>query len=323
MSSTQASPALYNKGVNENHFLTIGEWSIQTIEHVLEQAQVLKEKQQNGILQTDLNGKILGMIFEKSSTRTRVSFEAGMLQLGGDAINLKSDDLQLGRGETVEDTAKVLSQYVDVLMIRTFGHETIEQFAEAADIPVINGLTDLHHPTQVMADLLTIKEKKGALAGVKVAYVGDGNNMAHSFIEAASKMGMHLSVASPSGYEPDKSIVQEGKALAEQTGGSITITNNAKEAVTGADVITTDVWASMGQEEQQQERLDVFSSFQVNEDLCAYAKEDYVFMHCLPAHRGEEVTADIIDGVHSVVFEEAQNRLHAQKAILTYLLLGH
>ncbi|KGX87180.1 ornithine carbamoyltransferase [Pontibacillus litoralis] len=305
---------------NKKHFLTIGSWSQKEIKHVLAKAHELKAMQKSGIIQQDLKGKILGMIFEKSSTRTRVSFEAGMLQLGGDAIHLKSDDLQLGRGESIEDTAKVLSQYVDVLMIRTYGHEIIERFAASADIPVINGLTDEHHPTQVMADLLTIEEYKGDLSNVKVAYIGDGNNMAHSFIEAAAKVGMELAIATPPGYEPNKTIMQEVLQEAKQTGATITITNDPTQAVVDADVIVTDVWASMGQEEQQQERLQTFAAFQVNETLCSFAKSDYIFMHCLPAHREEEVTTSIIDGPHSVVFEEAQNRLHIQKAILHYVL---
>lgn len=303
-------------------FLTIGEWSATEIFDVLEKATVLKNQQKSGTQHKELEGKILGMIFEKSSTRTRVSFEAGMIQLGGNAIHLKSDDLQLGRGESVEDTAMVLSQYVDALMIRTFGHDIIQRFADAATVPVINGLTDMHHPTQVMADLLTIKEVKGGLQDVKVAYIGDGNNMAHSFIEGAAKTGLHLSIAAPVGYEPDKKIVAAGEQEAAITGGSVSITADPKEAVEHADVIVTDVWASMGQEEEQAARMGAFQGFQVNEDLCSYAKQDYTFMHCLPAHRGEEVTSQIIDGSHSVVFEEAQNRLHVQKAIMHYLLSG-
>ncbi|MCD5323443.1 MULTISPECIES: ornithine carbamoyltransferase [Pontibacillus] len=295
-------------------FLTIGEWTFEKIQSVLEQAHYLKDLQQKEIPHPYLKGKVLGMLFEKASTRTRVSFEAGMFQLGGSALYLNSNDLQLGRGETIEDTAKVLSRYVDAIMIRTFSHDMIEQFAESATVPVINGLTDLHHPTQVMADLMTIEEIKGELPSVKVAYVGDGNNMAHSLIEAASTVGMELCVATPPGYEPKEDVMN---ALSNDY---VSVTHDPFLAVKDADVIMTDVWASMGQENLQLEREGVFTSYQVNESLCAVAKEDYIFMHCLPAHRGEEVTSDIIDGSHSVVYDQAENRLHVHKAILQYLL---
>jgi ornithine carbamoyltransferase len=242
-----------------------------------------------------------------------------MLQLGGHAIFLSSKDIQLGRGESISDTAKVLSRYVDGLMIRTFSHESIEEFAEHATVPVINGLTDLQHPTQVLADLLTILEHKGKLSGLKLCYVGDGNNnMAHSLIEGAVKVGMDISVASPVGYMPNEIIV--ANAIKAAKGTNITITNDPVEAIKDADVVVTDVWTSMGQEEETAKRLKAFQSFQVNEELCKLAKNDFIFLHCLPAHRGEEVTAEIIDGPHSVVFDEAENRLHAQKAILKVLL---
>jgi ornithine carbamoyltransferase len=304
---------------NKN-FLTLNDFSREEILYMLDEAKELKQMQKAGKQHSFLQGKVLGMIFEKSSTRTRVSFEVGMLQLGGHAIFLSSRDIQLGRGETVGDTAKVLSRYVDGIMIRTFEHSKIEELAKHADVPIINGLTDDHHPTQVMADLLTILEHKGKLEGLKVCYIGDGNNMAHSLIEGAVKVGMQIAVASPEGYAPNEMIVQRAKKEAAKTGGEVILTNDPAEAASDADVIITDVWASMGQEEEQQKRMKIFTPYQVNEKLCSYAKKDYLFLHCLPAHRGEEVTAEILDGKHSVVFDEAENRLHAQKAIMKLLM---
>ncbi|MBU8918094.1 ornithine carbamoyltransferase [Bacillus sp. FJAT-29953] len=302
-------------------FLQLADYTTEEILYMLEVAQELKAQQKQGKPHPHLGGRVLGMIFEKSSTRTRVSFEVGMLQLGGHAIFLSSRDIQIGRGESISDTAKVLSRYVDGIMIRTFAHETVEELAEHATVPVINGLTDLQHPTQVLADLLTILENKGKLAGLKLAYVGDGNNnMAHSLMEGAAKVGMDISIASPSGYLPNGEITERAIKFGQQTGSTVTITNNPQEAVKDADVIVTDVWTSMGQEEETAKRLEAFQSYQVNAELCKLAKDDYLFLHCLPAHRGEEVTAEIIDGSHSVVFDEAENRLHAQKAILKLLL---
>ncbi|MEH7331590.1 ornithine carbamoyltransferase [Neobacillus drentensis] len=302
-------------------FLQLSDFSPEEILYLLDEAQELKAMQKQGKPHPYLSGKVLGMIFEKSSTRTRVSFEVGMLQLGGHAIFLSSRDIQLGRGESISDTAKVLSRYVDGLMIRTFGHESVEELAEHASIPVINGLTDLQHPTQVMADLLTILEHKGKLAGLKLCYIGDGNNnMAHSLMEGAVKVGMDISIASPPGYLPNGKITEKAIKAGKQYGSTVMITNDPVEAVKGADVIVTDVWTSMGQEEETEKRLKDFASYQVNKELCQYAKDDFIFLHCLPAHRGEEVTAEIIDGPHSVVFDEAENRLHAQKAILKLLL---
>ena len=312
---------LYPFTAKHKDFLKLSDYEPNEIIYLLDSALEMKNLQKKGIPHPYLNGKILGMIFEKSSTRTRVSFEVSMKQLGGDAIFLSSSDIQLGRGETIEDTAKVLSRYVDGLMIRTFAHDTIESFAETADVPVINGLTDLHHPTQVMADLLTIYEHKGKLAGLKMCYIGDGNNnMCHSLLEGAVSVGMDISVASPEGYEPNKAIFEEVKAKAQANQLKVTLTTSAVEAVQGADIIVTDVWTSMGQEEEKEARLKAFASYQVNTELCSHAKVDFLFMHCLPAHRGEEVTAEIIDGPHSVVFDEAENRLHAQKAILKALM---
>jgi ornithine carbamoyltransferase len=264
-----------------------------------------------------LQGKVLGMIFEKSSTRTRVSFEVGMYQLGGQALFLSSRDIQLGRGETIHDTAKVLSRYIDGIMIRTFEHEKVEELAKHATIPVINGLTDTHHPAQVMADLLTIYEHKGKLQGLKLCYVGDGNNnMCHSLLEGAAKVGMDITVACPAEFAPDEAIVKSAKETAQETGSVIIIGEDPYEMVKDADVVVTDVFVSMGQEAETEEKLKKFSAYQVNESLCKYAKEDYIFLHCLPAHRGEEVSPEIIDGIHSVVFDEAENRLHVQKSIL-------
>lgn len=302
-------------------FLQLSDFSTDEILYLLNEAIELKALQKAGKPQPFLSGKVLGMIFEKSSTRTRVSFEVGMLQLGGHAIFLSSKDIQLGRGESISDTAKVLSRYVDGIMIRTFSHDSVEELAEHATVPVINGLTDLHHPAQVLADLLTILEHKGKFAGLKLCYLGDGNNnMAHSLMEGAVKVGMDVSIASPPGYLPDGKITEKAIKTAKQTGCTIMITNDPIEAAKNADVIVTDVWTSMGQEEETSMRLQAFEAFQVNAELCNYAKDDFIFLHCLPAHREEEVTGEIIDGPHSVVFDEAENRLHAQKAILKLLL---
>ncbi len=300
--------------------LTLAEYSPETIVDLINKAKELKEVHLNGEISAPLKGKTLGMIFEKSSTRTRVSFETGMFQLGGQALFLSSRDLQIGRGEPISDTAKVLSQYVDAIMIRTFAHETVEELAEHATIPVINGLTDLHHPCQALADLLTILEVKGTLQGLKLAYIGDGNNVAHSLLIACAKVGMDIAVATPENYEPNEEIVILAKGFAEKSGSTISIVQDPIEAVKDADVIYADVWTSMGQEEENEQRLKDFNGFQVNQKLVAHAKDDYMFLHCLPAHREEEVTAEIIDGPNSYVFQEAGNRMHAQKALLVELL---
>ncbi len=298
-------------------FLKLADFTPEEILGLVYKAKKLKDLQLAGIPYHPLKGKILGMIFEKSSTRTRVAFEAGMLQLGGHALFLSSRDIQIGRGEPISDTAKVLSHYLDGIMIRTFGHEIVEELAENASIPVINGLTDLVHPTQVIADFLTILENKGELKGLKLAYVGDGNNMVHSLMIGCAKIGMDFSAACPEGYKPNEEMVAMAQKFAEESGAKIVVTEDPIEAVKDADVLYTDVWASMGQEEENAIRMKVFSpTYQVNEELVQHAKNDYLFLHCLPAHRGEEVTVEIIDGSHSVVFEEAGNRLHAHKAIL-------
>ncbi|MCM3030473.1 ornithine carbamoyltransferase [Niallia sp. MER 6] len=300
--------------------LTLAEYSSETIVELVNKAKELKEAHLNGEIITPLKGKTLGMIFEKSSTRTRVSFETGMFQLGGQALFLSSRDLQIGRGEPISDTAKVLSQYVDAIMIRTFAHETVEELAEHATIPVINGLTDLHHPCQALADLLTILEVKGTLQGLKLAYIGDGNNVAHSLMIACAKVGIDIAVATPANYEPNDEIVALAKSFAMISGSAVSIVQDPVEAVKDADAIYADVWTSMGQEEENEQRLKDFQGFQVNKELVAHAKADYMFLHCLPAHREEEVTAEIIDGPNSYVFQEAGNRMHAQKALLVELL---
>ncbi|WP_117161679.1 ornithine carbamoyltransferase [Paraliobacillus sp. X-1268] len=299
-------------------FLTLADYSKEEITYLLQLAKEIKQKKKQGEVYQPLQGKVLGLIFEKSSTRTRVSFEAGIYQLGGTGLFLSSKDIQIGRGEPISDTAKVLSGYLDGIMIRTFAQSDVEELAANASIPVINGLTDLYHPCQVLADLQTIEEVKGQLAGLKIAYIGDGNNMAHSLMLGAATMGMHFSTAAPVGYLPNQSVVDKAKAIANGT--DITITSDPIEAIKGADIIYTDVWASMGQESEQKAREKLFASYQVNTELLQHAKADYTFMHCLPAHRGEEVTAEIIDGDHSVVFQEAENRLHAQKALMVALM---
>lgn len=286
------------------------------LKNLVNLAKVLKEAQKSKFVHTLLAGKTLGMIFDKSSTRTRVSFEVGMLQLGGHALFLPGSQLQTGRGEPIPDTAQVLSRYVDGVMIRTYRQADVQTFADYASIPVINGLTDEFHPCQLLADALTILEYKGHLEGVTVAYVGDGNNLANSWLQLAPKLGMNIRIATPSGYAPLPEVIEEAKFHATQQGTEVLVTTDPHRAVEGADVIYTDTWVSMGDEEEAEERLANFEGYQVNEALCALAKEDYMFMHCLPAHRGEEVSPDIIDGSHSVIFDQAENRLHAQKAAL-------
>lgn len=300
--------------------LTLADYSPETIKGLLLKAIELKKAHISGEETNLLKGKILGLIFDKPSTRTRVSFEAGMLQLGGQAIYLNGQDLQLGRGEPVSDTAKVLSHYVDAIMIRTFSHDRVVELAKHASIPVINGLTDLFHPCQALADLLTIQEVKGHLEGIKMAYIGDGNNMVHSLMIAAAKMGIELNVATPLKYEPNIEVTNMANQFAKETGAKISVMQNPRDAVEGVDVIYTDVWTSMGQEAENEQRLKDFTDYQVNEELVKGAKEDFIFLHCLPAHRGEEVSSEVIDGKSSYVFEQAGNRLHVQKALLAEIL---
>ncbi|MFZ5596799.1 MAG: ornithine carbamoyltransferase [Bacillota bacterium] len=296
--------------------LSLHQYTPREIQLILDTAVSLRDLQKRGEAHHYLSGKTLGMIFQKSSTRTRVSFEVGMYQLGGSALFLSSSDIQLGRGESIADTARVLSRYVDGIMIRTYAQSDVEELAHYADIPVINGLTDLLHPCQILADLMTIRQVKGGLAGLKLAYVGDGNNIAHSLLFGCAKTGVNIMVASPDGYKPKEEIVTAARGDASETGAAISVVSDPAEAVKGADVVVTDVWASMGQEAEQAERAGVFAPYQVNEELVKYAKEDFIFLHCLPAHRGEEVSAGVIDGPHSVVWDEAENRLHVQKAIM-------
>ncbi|KLV26230.1 ornithine carbamoyltransferase [Niallia circulans] len=309
-----------NLDLKGKDLLTLADYSKETILELLDKAKAIKESHLKGEIIAPLKGKTLGMIFEKSSTRTRVSFEAGMLQLGGHALYLNSRDLQIGRGETISDTAKVLSQYVDAIMIRTFSHDIVEELAEHATIPIINGLTDLYHPCQALADLLTLLEVKGSLEGLKLAYIGDGNNVAHSLLIACSKVGADISIATPPNYEVDKKVAELAYSFAKISGSKIVLTHNPIEAVRDADAIYSDVWTSMGQEAENEQRLKDFQGFQINAELVNHAKSDYIFLHCLPAHREEEVTSEIIDGSHSYVFQQAGNRLHAQKALLVEIL---
>ncbi|MCU6708412.1 ornithine carbamoyltransferase [Paenibacillus sp. J5C_2022] len=301
-------------------FLMLVDFKKEELQYLIDLAIDLKAKQKAGETHQLLKGKTLGMIFEKSSTRTRVSFEVGMYQLGGQGLFLSSNDLQIGRGEPIWDTAQVLSRYLDGIMIRTFAHRKVVELARGATIPVINGLTDLSHPCQALADFQTIYEHKGRLEGLKMAYIGDGNNVVHSLMMGAAKLGMHMSIATPEGYEPDSDIVKQTMANAAETGSRLEVVRDPKEAIADADIVYTDVWASMGQEEEQKEREAAFANYQVNEELEKYAKADYLFMHCLPAHRGEEVSEGVIDGGNSIIFDQAENRLHAQKAIMAAIM---
>jgi ornithine carbamoyltransferase len=296
------------------HFLTLFDFSSDDLKKLIHRAIELKAKQRAGDIYEPLKNKVLGMVFEKSSTRTRVSFEAGMAQFGGQAIFLSPRDTQLGRGEPIEDTARVLSRMVDIIMIRTFEHEKLELFASYSLVPVINALTDLHHPCQLLADIQTFVEHRGDITGKTVAWIGDGNNMCHSYIHAAQQLKFNLRIASPKGYEPLDEVVSQIQSEL------VTLCDNPTDAVTNADMVVTDVWSSMGQEQQQKQREAAFKNYQVNGPLMAAANPDALFMHCLPAHRGEEVSADVIDGEQSVVWDEAENRLHSQKALLEFLL---
>jgi ornithine carbamoyltransferase len=311
----------FESGDMMKHLICLSDWSGDEILETLKMAEKLKYENKNGIRHNHmLRGKTLGLIFAKSSTRTRVSFEVGMYQLGGNSLFLSSNDIQLGRGETVSDTAKTLSRYIDGIMIRTYKHSDVVDFAQYGSVPVINGLTDNQHPCQVLADLQTIKEYKGKLSGLKLAYIGDGNNVANSLLIGCAKVGMNISVASPQGYECDEGSVKIAKDTAVGTGASVVTTHDPYEAIKDADVVYTDTWVSMGMESEKEKRLKIFIPYQVNNTLMEAAKSDAIFMHCLPAYRGCEVAADIIDGPKSVVFDEAENRLHAQKAVLVKLL---
>jgi ornithine carbamoyltransferase len=301
-------------------FLTLDDVTRAEIEGLIESAARLKDYLKRGVPHRFLEGRTLGMIFKKPSSRTRVSFEVGMFQLGGLALFLNNQDLGMGVRESVADIGRLFSRYLDGIMVRTFAHEEVEELARYAMIPVINGLTDLHHPCQILADLLTVREKFGRCEGIKVAWVGDGNNVANSWLQGASKMGMHLALACPKGYWPPADLIRRTQEEAAANGGSVELMEDPVQAVKGADVIYTDVWVSMGQETERGWRLEVFQAYQVNQSLLRAAKPTTLVMHCLPAHRGEEITAEVIDGPQSIVFDHAENRLHAQKAILQFLL---
>lgn len=300
------------------HLLKLGDLSKEEIYSILNLADQLKFERKNGIKKDYLKNKTLGMIFQKSSTRTRVSFEVGMYELGGNALFLSNRDLQIGRGEPVQDTARVLSRYLDGIMIRTFEQKEVEDFAAYGSIPVINALTDYCHPCQVLADLMTIREIKGGLKGLKMCFIGDGNNMANSLMVGALKTGMSFSIACPKGYEPDAELMKW--ATSPEFEGKFAMTTDCKEAAKDADVIYTDVWASMGEEGEKDIREKAFRGYQVNSELMSVAKKDCMVLHCLPAHRGEEITADVFEAHASEIFEEAENRLHAQKAVLCKLM---
>ncbi len=303
-------------------FITLSDLSTEELEGIIRLGEELKERWKRGGNEPVLEGKTLGMIFQKPSLRTRVSFEVGMSHLGGRAVYLSPAEVGLGRREAVQDVARVLSRYVDGIMARVFDHRDVEQLARFSEVPVINGLSDRFHPCQALADMLTLHEKLGDLAGKRLAYVGDGNNVLHSLLLSAPRIGMNVAVATPRGYGPDGDVVRLASELASDSGGRITLQSDPQQAVRGADVIYTDTWASMGQEDERGDRLAIFPPYQVNEKLVELAKPDVMVMHCLPAHRGEEITDAVIDGRHSIVYDQAENRLHAQKAILVILLKG-
>lgn len=301
-------------------FLTLRDFTGEEIQYIVDLGLDLKDKLKKGIPHPYLQGKSLAMIFQKSSTRTRVSFEVGMYQLGGQALFLSTRDLQIGRGEPVQDTARVLSRYVDGILIRTYEQAEVEAFAKYADVPVINGLTDTYHPTQIIADLITIKEQKGHLADLNFCYVGDGNNMAHSLAIGMLKCGLNVGIATPDAYQPDAEIMAYAKGIAAENGCEFVLTNDPKAVVKNADVVYTDTWASMGQEDEKEARAKAFAGYTIDADLFALAKDDAIFMHCLPAYRGYEMTEDVLEHERSVVFDEAENRMHAHKAIMAAIM---
>jgi ornithine carbamoyltransferase len=311
--------AYLDNGLKGRDFLTISDFTTDEIRLIIDAAHDLKRDLKEGIPHTVLEGKSLGMIFTKPSTRTRVSFEVGMYQLGGYALFLSAQDIQLRRGESLPDTAHTLERYLDGIMIRTFDQADVDELAECGSIPVINGLTDLVHPTQVIADMMTVEEHQGKLAGLKLAYIGDGNNVAHSLLQICAKLGVQMTIACPPGYEPDAEILAAARQDAVKTGIQLEVVEEPAEAVKDADAIYTDIWASMGQEKEQEKRADAFQFYQINEELLKRANPGAVVLHCLPAHRGEEITDEVIDGPQSVVFDEAENRLHAHKAIMALL----
>jgi ornithine carbamoyltransferase len=297
-------------------FLALSDWSLLELEDIFALAAKLKDRQKNGEPHRLLEGKTLGMIFEKSSTRTRVSFEVGMYQLGGHALFLHSGTTQLGRGEPIKDSGRVMARYCDGIMIRTYSQQNVEELARWSDVPVINGLTDRYHPCQLMADLFTVIEHKGNYRDLSYCWIGDGNNMANSWINAAALFGFELRVATPKGYQPDAEVIRR----AEQRGAKLLLTDDPRQAADGADILNTDVWASMGQEQEQKIREKAFAGFQINRDIVSLAARDCAVMHCLPAHRDEEITDEVIEGKHSIIFDQAENRLHVQKAIMATLM---
>lgn len=301
-------------------FLSLADYSSEEIGYLLDIAKGLKEETKAGIQHPFLLGKTLGMIFTKSSTRTRLAFEVGIFQLGGQGIFLSNRDIQLGRGETIKDTAKVLSRMADGIMIRTSSHQEVLDLAKFSSIPVINGLTDLLHPTQILADLQTILEYRGYLKGLKLVFIGDGNNVANSLMIGGAKMGMHIVVASPKGYKPKEEIVNLAQGFAKESGGSVEVIEDPAIAAHQADVLYTDVWASMGQEDEAEERKSAFAKYQINAKLLDRAKKDAIVLHCLPAHWGEEITQEVLEGPQSAVFDQAENRLHAHKAIMALVM---
>jgi ornithine carbamoyltransferase len=298
-------------------FLAISDFSREELEEIIAQGEKLKLEHLAEKDEPLLKGKSIGVIFEKPSTRTRISFAVGIYQLGAQALVLDSSNMQLKRGETVADTAKVLSRYLHAVVARVYAHKTLEELRDNGTIPVINALSDYTHPCQIMGDLLTIKEKKHRLEGLKLAYLGDGNNVCHSLMFGGTKFGMHVSIATPEGYEPDKKVTELSQRFAKESGGSLTVTHDPAEAAKDADVIYTDVWASMGEEAEHDKRVKVMKPYQINDSIVKKANRDAIIMHCLPAHRGEEITDSVIDGPHSVVWDQAENRLHIQKAILS------
>jgi ornithine carbamoyltransferase len=301
-------------------FLRVNDWPTEDLLSVLDLADRLKVRQREGVEHRHLEGRALGMIFEKPSTRTRVSFEVGMFQLGGTALYLAAGDLQLGRGETIKDTARVLSRYLDAIMIRTFAQSDVDELAEHADIPVINGLTDEFHPCQALADVMTIRERLGGFEGVRVAYLGDGNNVCHSLMVASGKLGMSFVAATPEGYDPHPEVVGWAREAAEASGGSVELMRDPRAAAEGADVLYTDVWTSMGQEDERSRRLQDLQAFRIDETLVSLASERAIVLHCLPAHYGEEITEDVLYGSRSAVWGQAENRLHAQKALMALII---
>jgi ornithine carbamoyltransferase len=304
--------------MGKKDFLSIDDLSVDELTSLLDDAGKIKTKPDK--YADALTGAQVALIFEKPSTRTRVSFEVAVKSMGGHALVLRGDELQLGRGETIQDTGHVLSRYVDAIVVRTFGHDRLQALAAAASVPVVNALSDYSHPCQALADLLTVREKKGKLEGIALGYVGDGNNVAHSLMFAGAKAGMNVRVACPASHEPLPRVLVRSREIAAQTGGSVTVTNVVAEAVTDADVLYTDVWASMGQESEAESRKDTFDRYRIDDDAVDMAADDVIVMHCLPAHRGEEITDEVIDGPRSVVWDQAENRLHTQKALLLWLL---